>query len=137
MTIGKRQSHIAILLSVVYLAEILVLGVAHHHSDLGCMHSPGTGHGYHADEHGADAHACPCSHEDAESEPSRDSTPSRAPCRDDDNCPVCRYLAQRSLRTDCDCLPHISDDVEFFEPALPVLYVASFRLSHYSRGPPA
>ncbi len=135
--IARHGSYIAILLSAVYLAETLVLGVAHYHPDLGCAHSPGTGHGHHVDEHEAHAHACPCSHEDAESKSSRDSTPPRAPCHDDDTCPVCRYLAERSLHVDWGCLTLISDDVELLKPARPVLYVASYRVAHYSRGPPA
>jgi len=135
--IAKLQPYVAILLSAVYLAETLVVGVAHYHSDLGCAHSPLASHGHHANEHEACAHACPCSHEDAESKSSRNSTPTRTPCHDDDNCPVCQYLAQRSLHVDCDCLLQISDDVELLTPARSVLYVASFRLAHYSRGPPA
>ena len=135
--IARHRSYIAILLSAVYLAETLALGVAHYHPDFGCAHSPRTDHGHHAGEHKAHAHACPCSHEDAESKSSRDSTPTRAPCHDDENCPVCKFLAQRFLEVDRDCLPHISDDVELLKPARAVLYVASYRLSHYSRGPPA
>lgn len=135
--ITKRQSHIAIFLSAVYLAEVLVLGVAHYHPGLGCVHSSPLVHGHHADAHEDHAHACDCSHEGAESESSRDSAPTPAPLHDDDNCPVCQYLAQRSLHVDCDGLLQISDDVEILKPARPVLYVASIRVAHYSRGPPA
>jgi len=145
--IARLRCYIAILLSAVYLAGTLVVGVAHYHSDLGCAHSPLTSHGHHgqpdphachgAHEHDGHGHACPFSQEDADSGSSEDSKPTRAPCHDDDNCPVCQYLAQRSLHVDWDCLPHISDDVELLKPARPVLYVATFRLAHYSRGPPA
>jgi hypothetical protein len=135
--VTKPRSYIAILLSAVYLAETLVVGVAHYHSDTGCAPSRLASHGHDGYEHEAHAHACPCSHEDAESEPSEDSEPTRAPCHDDDNCPVCQYLAQRSLHVDGDYLPQISDDVELLRPTRPVLYVATFRLAHYSRGPPA
>lgn len=145
--IAKLQSYVAILLSVVYLAETLVVGVAHYHSDLGCAHSPVASHGHHeqpdphachgSHKHDAHTHACSCPQEHADSESSENPKPTRAPCHDDDNCPVCRFLAERSLHVDEGRLPHASDDVELLNAPRPVLYVASYRLAHYSRGPPA
>jgi hypothetical protein len=139
--IHKRRPYLAILLSAVYVSETLV-GVAHHHSGRGCAHSRRTehrvsAHRVSADAYAARTHACPCSHEKVESRSPQDSAPAREPSHDEDNCPVCKFLAQRSLGVDWGIPPHISDPVRLFCPGRPVLHVGSCHLSYYSRGPPA
>jgi hypothetical protein len=136
--IGKRQTLIALVLSAVYLAETLVLGVAHHHSCTGCAHSSQTAARQESGQAGASVPVCACSHENAaESKSPRSPRPTRTPNHDQEDCSVCQYLAQGSLHIECDCLPQSGDDVEIIEPARPALYMASLRVSRYSRGPPA
>lgn len=136
---GKLRFNITILFLAVYLAETLVVSVTHRHwcalSPLAVSSLDGVSE---QDACAGDhEHLCSASTEDAESKPAQDSQPLRVPCHDEDNCPICRHLALRPLCGETVCEPLSGELVELVQPVQPAHFVATFRLAHRSRGPPA
>jgi hypothetical protein len=143
---GKLHSYIAILLSALYLAEPIVVGTTHRHCDLRCAsaicahevpgESPAHGACAGVCEHQDDVHAC-SAFGDAEPKSAENSPPPRAPGHDADNCAICRHLAQGPLDEAPVRLAAIGELVASLPPLRSALYVATVRLAHRSRGPPA
>lgn len=136
---GKLRIYITILLSALYLAETLVVGVTHRHW---CGSPPlevcdRNGLSEHEACDGIHEHTCSSVTEEAGSKSEQDSQPPRAPCHDEDNCPICRHLAQRFLCEQPVSQPFSGELVELVQPVRPVFYAATVRLAHRSRGPPA
>ncbi len=136
-------SRIAILcFSAVFLVETVLVGVVHQHADVACTHDaagdrvpgqadnalPAEAHSQH--QHGA------CAHPGQDAERQSIAPREKTPAHDDDDCVVCRYLAERSLTVNWVRLPDTCDRVGHVDAPRQVVDVASPLNTHFSRGPP-
>jgi len=122
-----RTQQFAFLLSALSLAGTMLVGVAHHHCGEGCAHQPSDGSCHHEERQ-----CCGGVHPHPKPPPSR----SPAPMHDEDQCLVCRYLAERPLPVALVELPLISEAVEVLDSALAATDIASPPKSHHARAPP-
>ena len=137
-------SRIAILcFSAIFLVETVLVGVVHQHGDVACIHNaardrvPGqTDNALSAEAHSHHQHG-DCSHPGQDAERQSNAPREKTPAHDDDDCVVCRYLAERSLTVNWIGLPDVCKYVVHVDVPRQVADVASPLNTHFSRGPPA
>jgi hypothetical protein len=134
---GMSRSFFSItahVLSLLCVAEMLLVGAAHHHC---CDLQPN------AERRSVASHACCAAHDHCALAPATpdsrrdDGRPLEAPHRDQDQCLTCRVLAERPLPVELAELPEISQSLGVAECRVPSLDIPSLPTVHHSRAPPA
>ena len=134
----KLRPLLTTLFAAGYLAQVIFLGVAHHHTVDRCAHGSQCSVDLQgrSSEHEHPHGACeePRCHSPIEQQGG--SKPTRKPAHNEENCSVCHFLAASSATAESVSLQQVGEIVDSIEFTPPVFYAVSLTQIHLPRGPP-